>query len=285
MLDSVLITGGSGFLGRALAKELLETDASRICVFSRGEFAQAQMRAAIPDPQGRLRWLIGDVRDKARLYRAMQGIDVVIHAAALKRVEAVEGNIMESVATNIIGTQNVVNAALDSKVRKAVLISTDKACAPSTSYGMSKAIAERLFLQGQAYAGSKDLKLIACRYGNVWKSTGSVVTIWNQILAADAAAKVPMTNPDCTRFFMTIRQAVELVLKAILEGEAGELFTPSLPAYDLRSLATAMGATGFREMALSAGEKLHERMTINGPDSSEVRRMSVEELREALAHA
>jgi UDP-N-acetylglucosamine 4,6-dehydratase len=280
-MRSVLVTGGAGFWGKAFAKRLLDTDgAQRICIYSRNEWNQAQMRAALNNDE-RLRWFIGDVRDSERLKRAMDGVDVVVHAAALKRIEAVEENVMEAVSTNIIGTENVVKAAIDVGASRAILLSTDKAAAASTTYGLTKAVAEAIFRNAGAYVRDDQTRFAVCRYGNVWRSTGSIVQVWGRLLA-DGATEVPVTNPDCTRFFMTADQAVDLVLKAIEETKGGDVFVPDLPAYDLRSLAEAMGATGFRPMGMGRGEKIHERMTDEGPDSSQVRRMTVQELREAL---
>ena len=283
-MKSVLVTGGAGYFGQAFTRRLLGPDSphqiERLCIYSRNEWNQHQLRAMFGNDD-RLRYFIGDVRDSDRLRRAMQGCDTVVHAAALKRVEAVESNIMEAVATNIVGTENVAKAAIDAGVSRVVLLSTDKAAAATTVYGLTKAMAEAIFRTASAYVRHDRTLFTICRYGNVWRSTGSVVPIWGRLLAG-GETEVPVTNPECTRFFMTADQAVDLVLQAIKLTKGGDLFTPDLPAYDLRTLALAMGATGFRPMTMARGEKLHERMTEEGPDSSQVRRMTLQELKEAL---
>lgn len=281
-MRSVLITGGAGFFGRAFVKHLLKHDrADRICVFSRNEWNQAQLRTELQDDY-RLRWMVGDVRDSERLEQAMQGVTVVIHAAALKRIEVGEYNPMECVATNVIGTENVIRAAIKTGVRRAVLLSTDKACNPSTTYGQTKALAERLFQTAKSYAGDGGPAFMVCRYGNVAGSTGSIIPIWRRLIA-DGVTELPITNPDCTRFWMTVQEAVNLVIDVAADGRDGELYTRNLPAYRLGDLAVAMGATGHRLIAMGRGEKLHEEM-LPGFFSSGARMMTVPELREALQH-
>lgn len=281
-MHSVLITGGAGFFGRAFVKHLLcdtNLPTSRICVYSRNEWNQAQLRAELNNPD-RLRWMIGDIRDTERLRRAMEGVDVVVHAAALKRIEVASYNPMEAVATNVLGTENVVNAAIDAGVARAVLLSTDKACNPTTTYGLTKAVAERIFEKAVHYAGPERSKFAICRYGNVSGSTGSVIPVWRRLLADDVT-ELPVTDPDATRFWMTAAQAVDLVLKAIYTMKGGEMYIPDLPAYRVGDLAQAMGATGMRSIAMGENEKKHEELRI-GQSSEHARRMSVEELKEAL---
>lgn len=280
IFGSVLITGGSGFLGRALVRRLLETRAShRICVFSRGEHAQAAMREEFKTlHDNSIRWFIGDVRDHGRLKRAMTGVDLVIHAAALKRVEVGHYNPTEMVRTNVDGTINAVEAAQDAGVAKFLFISSDKAYQPVSAYGQSKAIAESVVLAANAGAGGKT-KFSACRYGNVYFSTGSVVPKWVECIRSGATPT--MTHPDCTRFFMTCHEAVSLVLDTANVMTGGELAIPDLPAYRLGTLAQAMGINP-TVTGLPKWEKQHEGM---GPDhnSADARRMTVEELRVHLA--
>ena len=270
---SILITGGSGSFGKAFTAYALERGVERVCIFSRGEHAQAEMRALYPN-EDRLRWFVGDVRDRDRLRRAMEGVEVVIHAAALKRIEVGHYNPVEMVKTNVMGAINVIEAAQDAHVRKVVALSTDKAYQPISPYGYSKAMAESLFLA----ATSKWAQFAVTRYGNVAGSAGSVIPKWREILKTSDT--VPVTDPDCTRFWMTMGEAVELVARTIEAMEGGELAIPRLPAYRLGDLAEAMGAkmsvTGLNEF-----EKKHEGMR-DGLTSDSVRQMSVQELKEGI---
>ena len=273
-----MITGGTGTFGQAFVRRLLSGDEyERICVYSRGEHRQADMRQALNDDE-RLRWFIGDVRDTNRLRRAMHGVDVVVHAAALKRIEAVEYNVHEAVATNIIGTMNVVEAAIDAGVKKVVMLSTDKASAPRTLYGYTKAAAEAVILGAASYAGGYNTIFAVTRYGNIAGSQGSVIPTWRKLAAQKHA--VPITDPECTRFFMWPDEAVNLVLKAINTMEGGEIYVPNLPAYRLGDLAEAMGVDTY-VTGLQCNEKLHEQME-DGNTSDTARRMTIEELRSCL---
>ena len=291
MFRSVLITGGTGTLGNALTRHLLDNKLSeRICIYSRGEHAQAAMRERFNnDP--RLRWFIGDVRDLSRLRRACQrneptcggrltlGVDLVIHAAALKRIEVGHYNPIEMCKTNVEGTSNVIEAAQDAGVRKVVFISSDKAFQPVSAYGFSKALGEALILAANNTTGDTT-KLAAVRYGNVWNSNGSVVPKWRDMLAA-GAKEVPLTDPNCTRFFMKIDEAVNLVLSTAQSMKGGELAIPTLPAYRMGDLAKAFGVRP-RVVGLPSWEKLAEAMS---PDQSsdKARRMSIAELKDQLA--
>ena len=299
-MSSYLITGGTGFLGRALVRELLaRPSANRICVYSRDEAKQAVMRASLQDPEERLHWFVGDVRDLPRLQRAMAGVNVVIHAAALKRIEVCEYDPAEVVKTNVIGTMNVVEAAFDAPLgrcagpRRVVYVSSDKACQPLNAYGASKLMGEKLVLASNNARGREGPIFSACRYGNVAGSTGSVIPTWRAALA-EGKENIRMTEPDTTRFWMTIEQAVALVLDVAQGSPGGVLYVPGmnrdglhipqLPAYRLGDLASAMDLPWpIRVTGLGPGEKLHERMLEDGPDSSQVRRMTLDELREGLA--
>src|SRR5258708_2173851 len=209
-MNSILITGGTGTLGHGLVEKLLQTDVQRICILSRGEGRQAEMRARFPSD--RMRWFIGDVRDLRRVRRAMDGCESVIHAAALKRIEVGAYNPDEMVKTNVGGSANVIEAARDIGVEKVVLISSDKAYEPISPYGYSKALAESLFLVGQATRRPSGPLYSIIRYGNVWKSNGSVVPLWKSLLASGRTPS--LTDPECTRFFMLISEAVDFVLGA-----------------------------------------------------------------------
>lgn len=275
---SYLITGGSGFLGNGLVSSLIQRDAQRICIYSRDEVKHAKMRAAFNDDP-RLRFFLGDVRDLERLKLAMRGCRYVIHAAALKRVEAIEYNVIEGVATNVLGTQNVLRAALDTPgVERCVLVSTDKACEPTTVYGRTKALAEDIFRTAHSYAPHGPTFGVV-RYGNVAGSTGSVIPIWRQAMAEGRECEV--RDPDATRFYMTREQAVDFVLDAMYSNQPGELYVPKLPAYRLGDLAVAMGVKACRFTALGNGEKQHESM-LPGEPSNLARRMTIQELKEAL---
>lgn len=282
-LKSILITGGTGFFGRTFASRLLgRGDYDRICIYSRSESLQAAMRDEIGDDK-RMRWFIGDVRDGERLRRAMSGVHVVVHAAALKRIEVGMYNPIEMCRTNIDGTINVVNAAHDSgSAETVVYLSTDKAYAPHSTYGQTKAIGESLVAAANNTMPTGGPKFISTRYGNVFNSTGSVLPRWKSMIAGGATS-VPVTDPECTRFFMTADEAVELVLLAISEanvGRHGEVLIPELPAYRIGDLAEALGVE-MDVRGLPSWEKLHEGMA-DGNTSDVARRMSVDELREAI---
>lgn len=296
-----LITGGTGFLAQALVRRLLrdhddpntalraqvEGSNARICVYSRGEAAQARMHAELKDDE-RLRWFVGDVRDRERLRRAMESVVTVVHAAALKRVEVGEYNPTEMVKTNIIGTMNVIEAAIDAGVHCVVLVSSDKAVEPLNCYGATKLVAEKLF-KGASLLAPYGPKFIVVRYGNVAGSTGSVIPTWRAQLAAGISPIV--RKLDATRFWLTVDQAVDFVLQAC-EWPTGAVYVPELPAYMVGDLLAAMYDTpSFAVVTddhLGPGEKLHESLLAadepGGPRRScDARRMSVVELREAIA--
>lgn len=278
-MKSILITGGSGSFGTAFVRELLDKNlAERICIYSRGEHAQAAM-AKKHNGDSRLRFFIGDVRDRWRLTRACDGCDVVVHAAALKRIEVGYYNPSEMVQTNIIGAMNVIEAARDAKVEKVVALSTDKAVQPISPYGYSKALAESLFLAADNASGCDGPRFAITRYGNVWRSAGSVVPTWEQLLEGGQPA-VKISDPDCTRFFMRMDEAVALVLHTIETMAGGEVNVPTLPAYRLGDLAMAMKAPTIT-VGLPVWEKKHELMC-DGRSSDKARRMTVDELRAAL---
>lgn len=255
-----LITGGTGFLGQQMTRYLLtrsNTDVIRI--FSRDEYKQALMRETFQnDP--RLRFFLGDVRDEARLEMAMRGCDIVIHAAALKRIEAVEYNVFEAIQTNILGSQCVIKAALAARVKVCVLVSSDKACEPINSYGLTKAIAERLFTEAAYNHGDPDTRFVVVRYGNVWNSRGSVLEQWHRQRRQHQTLTV--TIPNATRFFLSVEQAIATINAAIDYAESGDIVVPStLPAYHLRDLIQAfveLYPTSWIESGIRPGEKIHE---------------------------
>ncbi len=277
-MKSILITGGAGFFGQAFTKAVLP-HYDRVCIYSRGEHRQADMATAFGHNE-KLRFFIGDVRDRDRLRRAMDGVQVVVHAAALKRIEVGHYNPIEMFNTNVLGAINVIEAARDAKVKKVVALSSDKAYQPISPYGYSKAMAEALFVAADDNHGTQ---FTVTRYGNVAGSDGSVIPRWRETIRKKEALR--MTDPECTRFWMTKDQAVALVWDAIQNTQnGGRVIVPSLPTYRLYDLATALESIPdflFERTGLPAWEKMHESM---GPDncSKDARRMSVEELREAL---
>jgi len=259
----VLITGGTGSLGQALTKKLLETEADIIRIYSRDEWKQTQMQSEFND--GRLRFFIGDVRDKERLSRALEGIDIVFHSAALKQVPVVEYNPFEAVKTNVFGTQNLIDACLEIGVKIVVGVGTDKAVSPLNTYGATKLLMERLFVSANFWKGDKDIKFFCVRYGNVLGSRGSVVPVFvNQI---KSGKKITVTDPNMTRFNITMDQALDLVFRAIKNGKGGEVFIPKLKAYNIGMLKDCLlelfnGNNETEIIPIRTGEKIHE-MLIN----------------------
>lgn len=256
---------------------LLRTDAERICIFSRDEHKQHEMRLRYTDK--RLRWFIGDVRDVARLRRAMAGIGCVIHAAALKHVASGEYNPFEAVQTNVIGTQHVAEAAIDCGVARCVLISTDKAVNPTNLYGATKLCAERIFMAAGSYAGGRERLFCVLRCGNLAASRGSVIPTWRALIRAGAQF-VPVTDMRATRYWLTEREAERALGDAISGREA--LYEPRMRAYRVADLAQAFGMP-VHVVGLRAGEKLHEELG-NGETSEQAQKLSVGELREFLDH-
>lgn len=277
-LGSILITGGTGFFAKAFVSKLLNDNLSdRICIYSRDEYKQAMMDDEFRD--SRLRFFIGDVRDKDRLKMAMHGIDVVIHAAALKRIEVGRYNPNEMVKTNVMGTVNVVDACQYAGVKKLVYLSTDKAYAPISPYGQTKALGEAIVLGLNETSGSHGTKSVVTRYGNVMGSTGSVIPKWRSAIAQ--GKQIYITDPNATRYFMHGTQAVDLVLNSI--EKENQIIIPNLPAFSLGALASAMDVKDPIITGLPEWEKKHESMGCN--DSSETAtRLTVDEIKEELKH-
>jgi UDP-N-acetylglucosamine 4,6-dehydratase len=251
---SVLITGGTGSFGTNFVRFLLEhTEAKKIIIFSRDELKQHHFSRQFNDP--RLRFFIGDIRDLSRLQRAFAGVDIVVHAAALKQVPALEYNPSEAVKTNIIGSQNVIDAAVDQGVSQVLLISTDKAAYPANLYGSTKLCAEKLFIAANSY-GQQTTKFAVVRYGNVIGSRGSIV---ETLLSDRGAQVVQITHNDMTRFWINYEQACHLVTYALTEMQGGEIFIPKIPSMKLDDLFTALVPQAKREVVgIRPGEKLHE---------------------------
>lgn len=253
---AIAITGGTGTFGHAFVEQLLRSNVRRIVVLSRDEWKQHQMRRQFPD--ARMRFLPGDVRDLERLRLAFQGIDIVIHAAAMKQVPACEEHPREAFATNCQGSWNVILASIDCGVERAVLLSTDKSCNPNTTYGSTKLTAERSFVASNVYAAGRPTRFLATRYGNVLGSRGSVV----EVFRAQAAQENPVltiTDKRCTRFWMTTTDAVDLVLLALQYGRGGEVFVPACGAAPLTKLAHVIAPdAAIEEVGIRPYEKIHE---------------------------
>lgn len=253
--STILLTGGTGSFGKAFVERVVgDYPGVTVRVYSRDEFKQSEMRASFGEEN--VRYLIGDVRDRSRLARAAQGCDIVIHAAAMKQVPACEYNPFEAISTNVLGAQNVVDAAIDSDVERVVALSTDKAVNPVNLYGATKLCAEKIVVQGNAYAAQSKTSLSCVRYGNVLGSRGSVVPLFRE---QAVAGELTVTDDRMTRFWITLPQAVDLVLLALDEMRGGEVFIPKIPSMRIVDLAEAMApgvpcvTTGIRP-----GEKLHE---------------------------
>jgi UDP-N-acetylglucosamine 4,6-dehydratase len=253
----ILVTGGTGSFGKTFIRMMLETHhPAKLIVYSRDELKQHEMRAAGFDHPN-LRYFIGDVRDLPRLKRAMRGVNIVVHAAALKQVPACEYNPMEAVKTNILGSSNVVDAALDTGVEKVLGLSTDKAVNPVNLYGATKLAAEKLIIQSNAYAGGRATRLSCVRYGNVVGSRGSVVPVF--LRQRENGGKLTITDKRMTRFWLSLEQAVHFVINRIGEMQGGEVFVPKIPSMKVMDLARAVAPNAeFDYIGIRPGEKLHE---------------------------
>lgn len=263
--SSVMITGGTGSLGKALIKHLMEnTKVRRIAIYSRDELKQHNLRNEIGEDE-RLRWFIGDIRDLERLKRALHGVDFVIHAAALKQVDTGEYNPMEFIKTNVLGSQNVIDACIETGVRKVVALSTDKASSPINLYGATKLTADKLFVAANNYSFSYGTAFSVVRYGNVMGSRGSVIPFWKSL--ADAGQPLPITDLRMTRFCISIEQALIFVMDSLEMMHGGELYVPRIPSMKIVDLAAAVApGAKLEEVGMRPGEKLHEEM-ISSDDS------------------
>lgn len=252
----VLVTGGTGSFGKKFIGKALTLGVKKVIVFSRDELKQYEMKQEFQDE--RIRFFIGDVRDKDRLYRAFDGVDIVIHAAAMKHVDACEYNPFEAVKTNIHGAQNIIEAAIDRGVEKVIALSTDKACSPVNLYGATKLASDKLFVAANAYVGEKKTRFAVVRYGNVVGSRGSVVPFFKKI---KDTGKLPITDERMTRFWITLDQGVQFVLDNLERMYGGEIFVPKIPSMKVTDLAKAIGPECEIEViGIRPGEKLHEAM-------------------------
>lgn len=258
---TILITGGTGSFGKCFTKYVLtHYEPKKIIIYSRDEFKQFLMQNEFKEYKDKLRFFIGDVRDVERLKRALNGVDYIIHAAALKQVPACEYNPNEAIKTNIHGAMNVIEAALDCGVSKVVALSTDKAVNPVNLYGGTKLVSDKLFIAANAYAGESDLNFSIVRYGNVAGSRGSVIPFFQNIID-NGGKELPITDYRMTRFWISLTQGVELVIKALAEAKGGETFISKIPSFKITDLAQAMlPGCEMPEVGIREGEKLHEIM-------------------------
>lgn len=260
---NILITGGTGSFGRKFLEKVFERwQPNKVIIYSRDEYKQSVMKAEYQDKidMSKVRFFIGDVRDRNRLFRAFENVDYVIHAAALKQVPSCEYNPMEAVKTNIYGAQNVIDAALDRNVKRVVALSTDKAVNPVNLYGGTKMVSDKLFVAANAYSGYADTRFSVVRYGNVAGSRGSVIPVWRETIK-EGERKLGVTDMRMTRFWITLEQGVELVFKALKESKGGEVYISKIPSFHIGDLAKAMlPDCKIKEIGIREGEKLHEVM-------------------------
>ena len=264
---SILVTGGTGSFGKAFVKSVLERfpEINRLVVYSRDELKQFEMSQVFSDRVHKgIRYFIGDIRDENRLRRALEGIDIVVHAAALKQVPAAEYNPFECIKTNVLGAQNLIEACLDSGVSRVVALSTDKAAAPINLYGATKLCSDKLFIAANNIKGSRDIRFSVVRYGNVMGSRGSVIPFF---LELKSSGVLPITDPHMTRFNISVNEGVDMVLWAIENAWGGEILVPKIPSYRVTDVATAIAPEcEQRVVGVRPGEKIHEEM-ITASDS------------------
>ena len=255
---TILITGGTGSFGRNFTEILLERyEPKKVIILSRDEYKQYEMKKIFPKSKYPIRFFLGDVRDRLRLNRAFKGVDYVVHAAALKQVPALEYNPTEAVKTNVMGADNIVDAAIDAGVKKVIALSTDKAVNPVNLYGATKLVAEKIFIAANAYAGDA-VKFSVVRYGNVVGSRGSVIPLFSSF-KEQGLKEFPITDERMTRFWMTLDQSANLVLKALEKSVGGEIFVPKIPSMKITDLAKAIEPEcTFKSIGIRPGEKVHE---------------------------
>lgn len=256
---TILITGGTGSFGTKFTRFVFENfQPKKVIIFSRDEFKQSEMAGAFSSYESRLRFFLGDIRDKDRLMRAFVGVDYVVHAAALKQVPALEYNPFEAVKTNILGAQNIADAAIERGVKKVVALSTDKAVSPVNLYGSTKLVMEKIFIAANAYTGAQDTTFCAVRYGNVVGSRGSVIPFFRRLFA-NGEREMPVTDDRMTRFWITLEQGVQLVYRALQSSVGGEIFIPKIPSMRIVDLVKAISdECTYRLVGIRPGEKLHE---------------------------
>mgnify|MGYP001227582650 CR=1 FL=1 len=272
MLDSktILVTGGTGSFGHQFIKTVLKNyNPKKVIVYSRDELKQFEMQQLWPaDSNSKMRYFIGDIRDYSRLKRAMEGVDIVIHAAALKQVPAAEYNPFEAVKTNIIGAQNIIEASLSRNVKKVIALSTDKAAAPINLYGATKLTSDKLFVAANNYKGSNNIQFSVVRYGNVMGSRGSVIPFFQK---QKSKGTLPITDKKMTRFSITLKEGVEFVISSLNKMWGGEIFVPKIPSYNILDVAKAIAPKCKIEIVgIRPGEKIHEEMITENDSLSTV---------------
>jgi UDP-N-acetylglucosamine 4,6-dehydratase len=275
---SILITGGTGSLGTALCKLFQKDIPKRLIIFSTDWKKQEDLRNNLGNPPY-MRWFIGNIRDQERLTMAFEDVDYVIHAAAIKSLEACENEPEEALKTNVIGTRNVINAALERGVRKTLLISTDKAVNPINTYGTSKAMAEKLIINANNCVGWKNVKFSVVRYGNVIGSSNSVVPVWKKLIE-QGAEYLPVTDEEMTRFWYPMEDACEFVIDSLERMQGREIFIPKIKSIRITDLAAAFGKP-YKVIGIRKGEKLHEELD-QGYNSRDNEYLTVEEIRETI---
>lgn len=258
---TILVTGGTGSFGKRFIRFILENyNPKKVIVYSRDEYKQYVMQGEFASLLPKMRFFIGDVRDKDRVYRAFDGVDIVVHAAALKQVPAAEYNPMEAIKTNINGAENIIDAAIDRGVEKVIALSTDKAVHPVNLYGATKLVSDKLFISANAYAGSKKTKFSVVRYGNVAGSRGSVIPFFRKLIE-NGEKILPITDFRMTRFWITLDEGVEMVMRGINNSKGGEVYVAKIPSFNVVDLAKAMlPNAGLNEVGIREGEKMHEEM-------------------------
>jgi len=277
---TVLITGGTGSFGSAFAKHFSANPPKKLIILSTGWERQETLRNELGNPSW-ARWFIGNVRDYERLYQAFEDVDIVIHAAAIKCIETCEKDPEEALKTNVIGTQNIIRAALNRTVGKVLLISTAKACESCNTYGASKAMAERLMINANNYKGSKDVRFSVVRYGNVVGSNGSVVPRFKKLIES-GTKELPLTDERMTRYWMAMDKALELVISSILKMQGGEVFLPdSMPSIRIKDLCTALNMP-YYIVGARPGEKIHESIDIGHNSGDNPYFLTVEEIRQSI---
>lgn len=268
---TILITGGTGSFGKKFLEMVFQRyKPNKLIIYSRDEFKQSVMKTEFANKldMSRVRFFIGDVRDRERLFRAFENVDYVIHAAAMKQVPTCEYNPMEAVKTNIHGAQNVIDAALDRNVKRVIALSTDKAVNPINLYGGTKLVSDKLFIAANSYAGNKNTRFAVVRYGNVAGSRGSVIPVWKNMIEKGGST-LGVTDMRMTRFWITLEQGVELVFKALEESKGGETYISKIPSFRVGDLAEAMlPGCNIEEIGIREGEKLHEVMVTRDDSQS-----------------
>lgn len=276
---TILITGGTGSMGTAFTKYLIDKPPKKLIIFSRDWLKQKNLKNEL----GKISWVrffIGDVRDKDRLIRALKDVDIVIHAAAIKDLESCEYNPSEAMLTNVEGTQNIIDACIENKVEKCLFISTDKAVNPINTYGTSKAMAEKLWLNANKYAANDNIKFSICRYGNVVGSNGSVVPVWKKLIK-EGIKELPITHKDCTRFWFEMKDVMKFLENSIERMKGNEIFIPKLPSIRIIDLAKAFNKP-YKIIGLRPGEKIHEQMDYDGNSGNNKWFLTLEEIRKTI---